>query len=309
MIPFVIQGENIVLYVDNAPVIIDASHLNYKLVKQALIDKDFDRVRELSTVKKAVTQASGGRAQFVDGVVMFDGEEMHNALSTRMIKMFQEGFDIDPMLTFIERLDSNPSYRARQELFGFLDACTLPITDDGCFLAYKKITKDWKDCYTNTIDNSIGAVVTMPRRDVNENPNETCSAGLHVCSYSYLNSYSGDRVVAVKVDPADVVSVPTDYNNAKMRVCKYEVVEELEMRAASDNDVLSQSGPVREGFSKKSTTKFKVEYVLKHLSDKDWLLLCDHLQAKPEEYWESCDLLEGYTFSELRAAIIELNLV
>ncbi len=52
MIPFVIQGDNIVLYIDNAPVIIDVSHLNYKLVKQALIDKDFDRVRELSTVRK-----------------------------------------------------------------------------------------------------------------------------------------------------------------------------------------------------------------------------------------------------------------
>jgi len=30
--------------------------------------------------------------------------------------------------------------------------------------------------------------------------------------------------VLVKVNPKDVVSVPVDYNNTKMRVCRYEVI-------------------------------------------------------------------------------------
>lgn len=308
MIPFVIQGTNIVLYIDNAPVIIDSSHINYNGVKQALIDKDYELVRQLSTVKKAVVHASHGRAEFVDGVVMLDGKEMHNALSSRMVDMFYEGFDINPLLKFMERLDANPSYRARNELFGFLDACALPITDDGCFLAYKKINKNWKDCYTNTIDNSIGAVVEMDRREVNDNSNETCSAGLHVCSYSYLNNYSGDRVVAVKVDPADVVSVPVDYNNSKMRVCKYEVLEELEMRAASYDDILSQSGPVRTGFVQNTTTKkFKVENVLVDMSDEDFRKLCDILGANHRDYWNYTEVLIDYTFSQVREAIIKLG--
>ena len=32
----------------------------------------------------------------------------------------------------------------------------------------------------------------------------------------------------VKVDPADVVSIPVDYNNTKMRCCRYEVIGEYE---------------------------------------------------------------------------------
>jgi hypothetical protein len=33
-----------------------------------------------------------------------------------------------------------------------------------------------------------------------------------------------------KVNPADVVAVPSDYNNAKMRVCKYEVINEVDVK-------------------------------------------------------------------------------
>jgi len=34
-------------------------------------------------------------------------------------------------------------------------------------------------------------------------------------------------VVKVLVNPEDVVSIPTDYNDAKMRTCKYVVIEEV----------------------------------------------------------------------------------
>ena len=72
----------------------------------------------------------------------------------------------------------------------------------------------------------------MPRNEVEDNPEKTCSAGLHVCSYDYLDNYSSsecdlDRVVICEVDPQDVVSIPSDYNNAKMRVCKYKVIDEI----------------------------------------------------------------------------------
>jgi hypothetical protein len=71
----------------------------------------------------------------------------------------------------------------------------------------------------------------MERMNVDDDPNHTCSAGLHFCAYSYLSSYGSsgnDKVMLVKVNPADVVSIPTDYNNAKARCCRYEVVQEIE---------------------------------------------------------------------------------
>jgi hypothetical protein len=54
------------------------------------------------------------------------------------------------------------------ELYGFLEKGNLPITNDGHFLAYKKVRKDYKDCHSGTMDNSIGQVVEMERNQVDD---------------------------------------------------------------------------------------------------------------------------------------------
>ena len=152
---------------------------------------------------------------------------MHNALTTRMIQMLQDGFPIEPMVKFMENLMSNPSKRAVDELFGFLEKNNLPITPDGHFLAYKKVREDYKDCHTGTMDNSVGQVVEMERNEVDDNKDRTCSSGLHFCSQNYLNHFSGAHTMILKINPRDVVSIPSDYNDSKGRACRYEVIGEL----------------------------------------------------------------------------------
>lgn len=132
------------------------------------------------------------------------------------------------MIAFFENLILNPSESAVKELFLFLEANELPLTDDGCFLAYKRVRDDYKDCYSGTFDNSIGSTVSMKREDVNPNRHDTCSTGLHFCSKDYLKSFYGAHIMVLKINPKDVVSIPSDYNNAKGRCCRYEVIGELE---------------------------------------------------------------------------------
>ncbi len=176
-------------------------------------------------------QASFGKVKVEHGVVSYMDKPLHNTLTERMLDMISEGWDIAPLARFLNNLQDNPSYRAVNELYGFLENSDLPITDDGYFLAYKRIRGDFKDIYSGTMDNSVGTVVKMPRNEVNEDANQTCSAGLHFCSRSYLNSYGtseGNTTVVLKINPRDVVSIPTDYNNAKGRACEYLVLRELE---------------------------------------------------------------------------------
>jgi hypothetical protein len=144
-----------------------------------------------------------------------------------MIQMLQEGFPIEPMVHFMENLYQNPSKRAVTELYGFLEKGNLPITPDGHFLAYKKVRDDYTDVHSGKFDNSVGQVVEMERHDVDDNKDNTCSTGLHFCSMSYLSCFGGERTVIVKINPADVVSIPSDYNDAKGRACRYEVIGEL----------------------------------------------------------------------------------
>jgi hypothetical protein len=98
-------------------------------------------------------------------------------------------------------------------------------------LAYKKVRHNFFDVHSGSMDNSVGKVLEMERNKVDDDKDNTCSTGLHFCSQSYLNHFGGDRIVIVKINPRDVVSIPSDYNDAKGRTCRYEVIGELGVEA------------------------------------------------------------------------------
>lgn len=220
----------VTIMMDGTTHTIQNDHANYAAIREALKAKDHVLVEKLVNVAKSIETFVSGKVA-VKGDKVFYGEfEVKGSIVHRIISMLREGFDAQPMILFLENLMQNPSKRAVDELYGFLEATALPITDDGCFLAYKKVNNNYMDFYSGTMDNSIGKVLEMPRNQVNDNKDETCSYGLHFCSLSYLPAYHGGdgRVVIVKINPRDVVSIPSDYNNAKGRTCRYEVVGEHE---------------------------------------------------------------------------------
>lgn len=229
MLNYIITENTITVLIDNKPLIIDNTHKNFKKVEEAIKDNETEEnIKKLIELSSAVVEFSNGNIEVKDGIIFYKGEVVNSSLSRRILSLMEQGFNISPFTNFMENLYKNPSFRAVNELYGFLEACNLPITEDGCFLAYKKVTKDYKDCYTETIDNSIGAKPEMPRYEVDDDKETTCSNGLHVASFSYMAHYSGERTVICKISPEDVVSVPVDYNNAKMRVCRYEVINEVQ---------------------------------------------------------------------------------
>ena len=152
---------------------------------------------------------------------------VHNALIDRICEMRKQGFDPEPMIKFLFNINMNPSENSKQELYGFLETNRLPVTIDGHFLAYKMVRADFTDFRTGKFDNHPGKTVKMPRSEVDDDKTRTCSRGLHVCSGGYLGFWSNGHTMLVKVHPKDVVSVPIDYKNSKMRLCEYYVVKEL----------------------------------------------------------------------------------
>ncbi len=232
--PFLIQGNNIVVVIDNKPHTINKTHITYQRVVDAIKAGDWATVKDVIEPKKVVLDYGQGNVAVQGDKLFWKGEEMHNALSNRMIQMLQDGFPIEPMIQFMENLMQNPSKRAVTELYGFLEKNSLPITPDGHFLAYKKVRQDYKDCHSGTMDNSVGQTVEMERNKVDDDQNRVCSTGLHFCSRDYLNHFKGERLVIVKINPRDVVSIPTDYNDSKGRACRYEVVDEIDKEKADE---------------------------------------------------------------------------
>jgi len=268
--PYLIQGNNIVVVIGNKSHTISKTHITYTKVLEAIKSQDWDALPDIIEPKKVVLSYGQGNVSIQGETLYWKNKELNTGLSVRMIQMLQDGFPIEPMVNFMENLYKNPSHRAVTELYGFLEKNNLPITPDGHFLAYKKVRANFLDVHSGTMDNSVGQIVEMERHEVNDNKDQTCSTGLHFCGMSYLNSFGGDRTVIVKVNPADVVSIPSDYNEAKGRACRYEVIGELNVnpedaftKPVQDNAVGTQTytrpAPVATG-PKIGDTVFKRGY-------------------------------------------------
>lgn len=222
---FHVLNESIVLNFKGNTEVISASDRRYDRIiasiKAGTLDDD---IEELTALKKSF---EGTGLELRDGN-LFDGETMlPTALTDRIVKFRDMGLPYGPLLSFWGNLRDNPSFNSRQMLYKFLENNGHPLTDDGCFIAYRGVGEDFKDKRTGSFDNSPGQILEMPRDQVDDNPNNTCSSGFHVACFEYASGF-GPKLLEVKVNPADVVAVPTDYNGTKMRVCKFEVIAEAQ---------------------------------------------------------------------------------
>lgn len=210
------------------PTHVTKAHPRFTEIKSLVLEDKIEEALALTDMEAAMVETLKDTELSVkDGGVFYGEYPIEGVLGKRLLQFLEQDIDIKPLYNFVVRLYKNSSYRAVKELFGFLEQSSLPITPDGCFMAYKKVTVDYTDCFTRSFDNSVGAKVSMPRHAVNEDKEQTCSAGLHFAAYNYADSFGRGPLMAIKIDPADVVAIPSDYNNEKGRCCGYEVVAEV----------------------------------------------------------------------------------
>ena len=166
-----------------------------------------------------------------DGNVYVSGEAISNLVASRILDFLAEGLDCVPMFKFITKLNLNPSSRAVNELYTFMEHKFLPVTVNGNFLAYKALRSDFTDVHSGRFDNNVDNVLEMPRNKVDDNKEVGCSYGFHAGTLEYARGFRpfDGKLVVVEINPADVVSIPTDCECQKLRTCKYKVVSEYEV--------------------------------------------------------------------------------
>lgn len=216
--------------------LVNATHPKFRAIVAALVEGDIHTAQSMVSLEAHIADVSHGRVTVKDGsrVVFQAGkpeeEELGGPVVEKLLAVLREGLPFEPLMRFIDNLMDNPSRRSREQLYKFLAHKNLPISDDGHFLAYKAVRSDWMDIYSGQFENKVGAVLEMPRRNVDDNPNNTCSYGFHVGTLEYVKNFgggsTGSKYLICKINPADVVSVPTDYTCQKVRTCKYVVLEE-----------------------------------------------------------------------------------
>jgi hypothetical protein len=246
-----VTERSITICFDGNPVTVSNSDARFTNLKKSLKEKNWNQIRSLLSIPLAFETVSGGMFKVVDGKIQINGKLAPTNLSGKILEFMAEGLDFQPLVNFAEKLLQNPSAASVEQLFGFLEVNNHPITPDGDFIAYRKVARKnadgkYLDLYSRTIDNSPGCTPRLPRAEVDENPNQTCSYGLHVANWDYAANHYGspnDVMMLVVVNPADVVAVPTDYNSAKMRVCAYRVERIVEEPLRETKLVNPQKNP------------------------------------------------------------------
>ena len=259
---FVATEQQITMFIGNKIEQVNRGHRNFDLIKEELKkpSNDIETLKELlkTPVDQVITQIKEAVLDVeIDslGFVYVNGKKMNDYFAERMRYIVGEGYDPAPYVAFMKNLLQNPSEQSRERLFAFLDKNNSPITEDGHFITFKRVSSTFKDLYTGNFDNSPGKIVKVDRSMVDANSSNTCSHGLHVAASHYLSNYAsavGNKTIVCKVNPMHVVAVPPDYREMKMRVCEYEVLSEIgaesmtevEERVFVNSDTLESAKPI-----------------------------------------------------------------
>jgi len=225
------------------------------------IKKYEEQLLELMSPAKRIVSLTDGRFEFDGHNKMYlkaTDTPIPEFLAQKLMDFMEGGLPFEPLIKFWMHCLLNPDPLVQQQLFKFLEHNGHPITTNGYFLAYKAVKVKRKfdtqtgekivsisydentgeavpEKYTHDLEFipyhngdygmliKMGTPITMPREDCDGDPNVTCSSGLHVGSMDYVSDFGNEEevILQVLVNPRNVVSVPVDYNNTKMRVCEY----------------------------------------------------------------------------------------
>jgi len=222
----------------------DDRNENFGEIVRRLESGDYgDRFLTLFTLEekfKDIFEKYSDRVSIAYGQVYFDNDAVHHALSDHILRALAEDDKVQAgsLVAFWENIAANPSEESRESLYDWLKSADFTITADGLIVGYKGLRSDFTSIhagpgivdgveYDGHLPNTVGCTVEIPRSMVDADRNNYCSTGLHVGTWNYASRFAQGAVVAVHVNPRDVVMVPPDSNGQKMRVVRYKVVRQV----------------------------------------------------------------------------------
>jgi len=254
MIPTIYKADSFITFIDGRSITFTKEHPLFKKVVELYQKQKWNDIRQYFSMANYIARASHGKISVYDDVVYYDGEVVHNHVAKRIIDMLSQGFDILPMVKFLDKLMRNPEHYIRQDLFLFMEKNHLAITSDGDIVAFKLTNEDGSPFYysSSSIRYEVGKEVSMPRGECYRGRDECGGAGLYVGNREYwgvhfdsMNRYNGPgRMFICRVSPEDVTSVPIIENGRKLICCRLFILDEYERsKEAATKAVFTQEKP------------------------------------------------------------------
>lgn len=253
-IPFHIADHSLNFFAKGRGFTVGNDNANFDELRRMLANgiHDVEKLALLADPRVAVAAASNGLCQVVGNSVIYEGAPLHNVWVDKILSFQKHDLPFEPIMLALSDLQKNPTEKARFRLPVFVEQSKLGFLPDGRIVALKGVNDNYTDCHTGRFDNKVGQVLEMTREKVDNDPDMECSSGFHLGAYDYVKNYYGGvgrRIMLCAFWPRDVVAVPRDYNGQKMRVCKYEVIDEMDktklLQFIEENQSLLRSYEVR----------------------------------------------------------------
>lgn len=202
----------------------------YQPALDAIRAGDMDALLRVVDIETSIAEyVPKGEFAIHNGAVYSGGERVGGYIESRLLEFHENNLPYNFLLNFWKRLRKNPSENSKHQLYRFLEAHKCPLTPRGTFIAYKSVIATKKpNVYVSHHDRKFEYTLEEPaqmaRDGISDDPATACGTGLHVGSYGYAESFgsgsSGAVLLEVEVDPANVVSVPSDCSSGKVRCCE-----------------------------------------------------------------------------------------
>lgn len=153
--------------------------------------RELYKVSDYDTISTLVLTAENINIKYADsdltiskeGVVTINEEVLPSSLSKVIVALYKEDAPIDCFINFWNKLNQNPSNKAVNRLYDFVDTKQITLLPDGDLLLYRVVKRTetpgrYVDIYTGTIYQSIGDTIKLLRNKVNDDDTVTCSHGL-----------------------------------------------------------------------------------------------------------------------------------
>lgn len=235
---------------------VDNDHPRFEEIRDAVLNNHNEPVDEaavLDLIEDLSAPITAAIQQIIDlspamqldpntGSLTYHDEEINGVIVRHILQAIDDdevnNKRVTALVRFLENLHDNPSYSVHEQLYAWLDQEGLTIDEDGNIIGYKGLTTESTSRFTGTawvdgikvegrIPNYAGSTVTMPRRMVNDDADNSCAQGLHVGTSAFAYNFAGSddaHVATVSLSPADVVAIPyADVH--KMRVSEYHVLD------------------------------------------------------------------------------------
>lgn len=210
-----------------------------KIFDQVVEAVETGRYEDIPGIISPKNFLASGNLQFDEktGEITFNGYRLKNNLTDRIHEYWSLGIPVEPMIRLLKNIMGHEIEYMAEELFDFLEHNNLPITEDGCFLAYKLTKEDGSPFYhaSSEIRYSVGKVIEMPKYKASTD-RETCGgAGLYFGNPKYWGEgefegkawIGSGKMFLAKINPRDVTAIPRHYKDGKAKCWRMEIVKEF----------------------------------------------------------------------------------